>query len=111
MIAPRDLSLSEADFKNSILRLAKQHGWMAHHVKPSRRNGAWASWQDGDNGFPDLVLARAGDTPIFVELKTTKGVVSNAQKMWARELGELYEIWTPEDWFAIAERLQRFAGV
>jgi hypothetical protein len=47
---------------------------------------------------------------IFVELKTTKGVVSNLQWGWINSLedsGEEVHIWRPKDLEEISERLAR----
>jgi len=49
----------------------------------------------GDVGFPDLVLARAGKV-IFAELKSETGKLSPTQREWANALGTL-RIWRPRD--------------
>lgn len=86
--------MTERELQTAVLDLAGLLGWLAYHTFDSRRSQA---------GFPDLVLVR--ERIIFVELKTEKGQLTEAQKHW-RELiegaeGE-YHLWRPAD-------LQNFA--
>ena len=37
-------------------------------------------------GIPDLILLKAGETPMFIECKTPKGVVSEIQKYRLEQL-------------------------
>lgn len=88
--AARD-SMSEADFQQAVVDLARIRGWLAFHVHDSRRGlGA---------GFPDLVLLheRTGEL-LFVELKTSSGRVSMAQQTWLDALqrgGHDARVWRP----------------
>lgn len=47
-------TISEADFQQCILDLAKLKGWMCHHSRPSRTSsGSWATALTGHPGLPD----------------------------------------------------------
>ena len=46
--------MTEAEFKNQVIELAKRYGWMIHHDLPAiRPNGSWATNTQGHAGFPD----------------------------------------------------------
>lgn len=93
--APKPLaSLTEKDWTRQLFEtkrgVATQLGWTLNfHVLYAR--GA-------SPGFPDWVLAR--DRLLFVELKTSKGVISGHQVRWLTGLAkagcEVY-VWRPED--------------
>jgi hypothetical protein len=52
-----DLKMSETDFKDMVISVAKRYGWLVHHDLPSmNRRGAWATHVQGDTGFPDLFM-------------------------------------------------------
>ena len=83
--------LGERAFQEAVLQLARLHGWLAYHTHDSRRSQA---------GFPDLVLVR-GQRVVFAELKSAKGRVRPAQRVWLDRLeaagAETY-LWRPSDW-------------
>ena len=93
--------VSEATFMAAVVRLARQYGWMAYHTHNSKRS---------PEGFPDLVLARAGSPLYAVELKINTGQVTPAQAAWLEALagctGVVAEIWRPSGWEEIVERLR-----
>ena len=85
-------TLTEAQFQQQVLDIAKTLGWKTYHTYDSRRSEA---------GFPDIVAvsARQGRT-IYVELKTQTGRMSLAQKDWLRTLataGNEVAVWRPAD--------------
>ncbi len=41
------------------------------------------------NGIPDLLCLKKNETPMFIEVKTKKGVVSELQKYRIKELNNL----------------------
>ena len=89
-------TLTEAQFQQQVLDIAKTLGWKTYHTHDSRRSEA---------GFPDIVAvsARQGRT-IYVELKTQTGRMSLAQKDWLRTLataGNEVALWRPADLDAI----------
>ena len=77
MSAPRyDIAeLTEKEWMAQIAGLAKQLGWVRYHTLRSKGS---------QPGFPDDVLLR--DRAIFIEYKTEKGKLSDAQKDWIRRL-------------------------
>lgn len=113
LIAPHDgyqplsvhESQSEEFFKNEVIRYAQQQGWLVSHILPSHRGGMLRTQQQGDAGFVDLVLARAGDPVICAELKVKRNVPDDNQRAWATALGESYRLWYPSDADHIIELL------
>lgn len=98
--------MTEAQLQAAVIDAAHMFGWLVHHVKPARTpDGKWLTRIQGDAGFPDLVLARAGEV-LFVELKSATGRVRPEQSTWLDHLGGL--VWRPEDWTsgAIVEALR-----
>lgn len=95
---------SEADFQTWVIDLAHIRGWLVAHFRPARivKNGVvsyrTAVSADGA-GFPDLVLVRDRRL-MLVELKSDKGILSEAQDKWLRVLSltkaEIH-IWRPVD--------------
>ncbi|SDG95856.1 VRR-NUC domain-containing protein [Klenkia brasiliensis] len=83
--------MTEAQFQQAVVDLARRRGWLAFHTHDSRRGlGA---------GFPDLVLVHeATGELLFVELKTTSGRVSQVQQQWLDALqrgGHDARVWRP----------------
>lgn len=98
--------ISEREFKNSIVTLARDLGWLVHHDLPSQRaNGSWATATQGDSGFPDLVLVHPGNMVtglkpmvVFAELKTQRGKTTAGQEQWLtalRACGQMAFVWRP----------------
>jgi hypothetical protein len=101
---------SEAQFQKAVITLAKLHRWKVMHTQPAQiRPGRWITPTTGDQGFPDLVMvSTCGRGTIFVELKATKGVVSNTQWEWINALedaGQEVHVWRPKDLEKISARL------
>ncbi len=71
-MTPVQLQQTEAQLERAVVDLAKFNGWLVYHTRNSRGS---------EPGFPDLVLVR-GARLVFAELKTGKGRVSPAQKVW-----------------------------
>lgn len=88
-------AMKEADLLKAIVKAARLYGWMVHHDLPvtTWRKGEARTRTAvmGDPGFPDLVLARAGEV-IIVELKTETGRFQPGQKEWLRALGTAYVV-------------------
>ena len=101
----------ERDFQRAVIDLARLTGWRVHHTRPAlTRRGRWLTPIQGDAGFPDLVLVRAGRV-IFAELKRNGARPTPAQREWLEALqacaGVECYLWTPDDWEAIIDALQR----
>lgn len=95
--------ISEKQFQQQVVDLAKLSGWKTYHTHDSRRSNP---------GFPDLVLVRRGRM-VFAELKSRKGRVSAEQQAWLDDLracpnAEVF-LWRPEDLRDIARVLGRGA--
>jgi hypothetical protein len=93
--------MTEQQFANTILEWAKQFGWLAFHVRNSGYGNV--SQVQGDKGFPDLIMAKAGRV-IAAELKvekagTVRGDPRPEQQRWLSALGTRMEtyVWRPED--------------
>lgn len=71
----------ERDLQNAIVEFARLRGWLVHHARPARTQRGYRTPIQGDPGFPDLVLARAGEL-VFIELKSARGRLSHDQKRW-----------------------------
>lgn len=95
---PFPTAVSEDVFKDAVLRQALVLGWMRFHPLPAMsRRGRYATFQQGEKGFPDLTLARRG-VVLFRELKSNTGTLTKEQKAWGRELGDAWGVWRPTDW-------------
>ena len=106
--------MKEAEFQQQIIEVAKLRQWKVAHfrgVRIPRRDGsvyyATPVQADGE-GWPDLVMLRDGRV-IIAEIKSDKGVVSDAQTAWLREWemadAEVF-IWRPKDWDELVEVLK-----
>ena len=99
----------EKEFQRAVIDLARLTGWRVHHTRPAlTRRGRWLTPIQGDAGFPDLVLVRAGRV-IFAELKCNGARPTPQQQGWLDALSacagvECY-LWTPADWDAIVRML------
>lgn len=90
---------TERAFQASVVRYAELMGWHTYHTYDSRRSNA---------GFPDLVLVRRPRV-IFAELKSQRGRLRPAQRLWIEELracGQDVRLWRPSDWEDIERALR-----
>jgi hypothetical protein len=97
--------VSEKIWMDQVITLAKMNGWQVFHPTPHQvRPGVFRS--DGV-GFPDLVLAHRERGLIFAELKTERGKMSAAQKVWGLSIAPHAEwyMWRPSQIELIAKRL------
>lgn len=100
--------ISESAFQSQIVQLAHTYGWLVQHTRPAKQGDRWLTPITGDPGFPDLVLAHPSRGVLFVELKTQRGAVSEAQYQWGRTIrdgGAEWRIWRPKDYEEILKRL------
>ena len=101
--------MKESHFQNSVIMLAKLHGWLIMHTRAVEiRPGVWKTPLQGHAGYPDLTLAHRYRGVIFAELKSTKGRLSPLQKAWHETLSEAgaeVYVWRPDDIDAISKRL------
>lgn len=109
----------ERDFTNTVVELALRCRWAVTHFRAAKTRKGYRTAIQGQPGFPDLVLARAG-VVLIRELKTERGKLSSEQHDWAEQiqpgwrrmrnqwaLGEddpdwrrdlLFDVWRPVDW-------------
>ena len=93
--------MTEKQFQAQVVQLATTLGYLVYHTYDSRRSQA---------GFPDLVLVGRGRV-VFVELKTAKGRVSPAQKIWLSKLREVHPhvyLLRPDDVQSFAQFLSTY---
>ena len=96
-------ALTEAVWQATIMRVAKEAGYLAFHVHDSRKS---------PSGWPDVAAIKpTGGTLYLCELKTETGIVSQAQAAWLEALagctGVVAEVWRPS---ALEEIVQRLRG-
>ena len=72
----------------NIIEVAQLAGWLAFHpVEAQVRPGVWATNQQGDRGFPDLVLSHpVRCETLFIECKSETGPLSTYQMAWKHSL-------------------------
>lgn len=93
---------TEREFTQMVIHLAQVRGWMVHHDRPAlNKRGRWATWTEGTNGFPDLLLAHPDGRVIAAELKVGRNKPTKLQEDWLAALNsagvESY-VWRPRDW-------------
>lgn len=86
--------LSERDFQQQVVDLARLRGWLVYHVPDSRRATC--------RGYPDLTCIRPFPPYgfFYAELKTERGKLRPEQKEWREALrhnGIQYHVWKPHD--------------
>ena len=98
--------MSERNLQDTVIEMAKVHGWLVNHQRPARTDKGWRTAVEGDAGFPDLVLVRPGlqkrpPRLLFVELKAKRGRFTDGQRQWMEALVQIPFVevltWTPDD--------------
>lgn len=83
----------EKELQAAVVALARLCGWrLIYHTHDSRRSAA---------GFPDLVMLRPPEPPLFVEVKSGNGKLRPEQQEWLTALqasGCRAVVWRPVDW-------------
>lgn len=79
----------ETQFRNKVVRLAKEHGWLVNHTLRAlvTQTGGTPRWitNTTGKGYPDLTLTHpAWGRIVFLELKSERGTPSTEQKRWIR---------------------------
>jgi hypothetical protein len=102
-VAPVVPAVSEKAFMAAVVRLARDHGWLAYHVHDSRKSLP---------GYPDLTLVHPQrHVALWAELKVPGGVLTLQQAHWLKALGQVERteahLWMPEDMEDICRMLQR----
>lgn len=105
---------NEQELLDQTIQLAMLNRWAVMHQRPARTRNGYRTAIQGHAGFPDLVLARRGQT-LFRELKGPHGKLTPEQRDWARQLAPLwredveedwrtscrFDIWRPQDWVTL----------
>lgn len=90
--------MSESQLQELVISLAHVYQWRVAHFRPGQTNKGWRTAVAADGrGFPDLVLAKPGRL-LFAELKTSVGLLTDAQRAWRQVLGNWFVLWTPKHW-------------
>lgn len=105
--------MTEAEFQEQVVELARICGWRWLHVR--RTIGRGQRWTTSTNlkGWPDLMLMRPPDGLIFAELKTDqKGSATTPEQDELLEYLAGYPfatavVWRPSDWPEIQAALSR----
>lgn len=101
-------SITEAQFQDQVIELARLHGWRVAHFRPARTAEGWRTPVAADGaGWPDLVLVR--EVVLFRELKRQGGRLGVAQQEWGARLaaaGADWAVWRPGDWDDIERALR-----
>lgn len=77
--------MTEDELLLAIAGAATFLGWRWYHARRSD-----SALTMGQQGFPDLVLARGGRV-LFIELKTEKGVLTTEQRRWLEAIDGDYD--------------------
>ena len=100
--------VSERDFQQQVISLARLNRWTIAHFHDSRRQvrpKVFVGDKDAA-GFPDLVCVR--ERVVFAELKAEYGKLSASQERWFKALAlagaEVY-VWRPSSWPEITQTL------
>lgn len=99
--------MTEQAFQDAVVELAKLQGWLVHHGRRVKTPTGYRQPIQGDRGFPDLVLCRAG-VVLLVELKADRGRLSVHQRAWLEEAQGQIRVWRPSDWTEISQTLKRY---
>ena len=106
-------TVSEKEFSDQVVQLAKLCGWLVAHFRPARvRRGGRDVYEtpvaaDG-RGFPDLLLCRDG-VALARELKVGKNQPTPDQHRWLAAFaaaGIDAGVWRPEHWPEIERTLR-----
>ena len=96
--------MSEKEFQDEVVELARSHGWKVKHDPPSKsaRGRYMTSFAYDGAGWPDLVLVHPmRGVTLFRELKVPPNTTSDKQDAWLAWLsdgGNDAGVWTPADW-------------
>jgi len=117
VIARNDLEairrISEKDFQQNILDLAKIFHWRRAHFRAAMTKHGWRTPVQADGkGFPDLVLVKPPRL-IIAEVKRQSTSPNEFQREWLDDFAgvpgvEVY-VWKPADWDEVVATISRDA--
>jgi hypothetical protein len=112
---------SEREFRERVMKLAKEHGWLRMHPLrsqlPAERGGGWSTNMSGEKGYPDLTFVHpVWGRVVILELKGQRGRLDPLQERWikawqramrrAPKVVACYVV-KPEDWDEVQHLLTR----
>lgn len=77
--------MTESALQSHVLDLGSLYGWRRVHFRPALTSKGYRTAYTGDDGFPDVVMARNGCT-VIAELKNACNSASEAQWEWLASL-------------------------
>ena len=97
-------AMTEKSWQDTVLDGLRLHGWVVFHDRVPLRS---------EPGFPDLTCVNVAQRRvIWLELKTERGRLTEAQRAWGellQDAGQEWYCWRPSSW-ASAERVMRGAS-
>ena len=94
------IQMSEQELSDKVIELAHLFGWRIAHFRPAMTKHGWRTPVAADGkGFPDLVMVK--DRVVFLELKSTRGSLTDEQVQWQEALtlaGAEHHVVRPQDW-------------
>lgn len=105
-------AISESEFADWVLDVARMYGWRSAHFRPARTKTGWRTPVQGDGaGFPDMILLHPRCTyGVALELKRETGRTTPDQDAWIaafREAGWVAMVVRPSDRDALQALLSR----
>lgn len=98
--------MTEAQLVDVIVEAAQLYGWMVSHFRPARTASGWRTALQGNQGLPDLVLARNGVVWLR-EVKVGRNKLRPDQERWRDAIGsDHWALWTDQDLPLILEELK-----
>jgi hypothetical protein len=97
--------MTEEQLQSRVMDYARLRGWRSVHFRPAQQRGRWVTAYTGDDGFPDLVLARGGRV-LLAELKAEEGRFRPGQREWLEAAGDNGKLWRPSSWNEVLEVLK-----
>lgn len=70
--------MTEQQLQTKIIKAYEQKGWYVIRLIKTNKNG-----------IPDLLCLKEGEKPLFIEVKSEKGILSALQSFRLNELNEL----------------------
>lgn len=100
---------TEKEFKSWVIDAARLTGWRYAHFLMAKTKRGWRTPQEGDLGFPDMVLLKPPRL-ILAELKVPPNRPSDGQQEWLAQLdrvpGVESYLWMPADRERILDTLR-----
>jgi len=96
--------LTEREFQDRVVDLARQFDWLVVHHGGNQHRRAYYD----TTGFPDLLMISPQGTVLFREVKTDTGKLTALQSRWGARLTDRaadWAVWRPKHWPEIVTTL------